>query len=101
MLTFIDRRMQEFGFKNYHIQPLMVNLQTGKELVRVNALNEFLFLISDNFPEDIIIQSDTHVFISAANNPFITIPQEFRGLTFIESNLNQETILEFLRVIPE
>lgn len=101
IMTFIDRRMKEFGYANYHIQPLLVNLLTGKEFVKIDACNEFLFLISDNFPEDIIIQSDTHVFISAANNPFINLPQEFRGQTFIESNLSQESIVEFLRVIPE
>ena len=101
IMTFIDRRMQEFGYKNYHIQAVIVNLQTGKEVVRIDAHNEFLFLVSDNFPEDVIIQSETHVFISAANNPFVILPQEFRGQTFIESNLSQESIIEFLRVIPE
>ena len=101
IMTFIDRRMQEFGHKSYHIQPVLVNLKTGKELVKIDAYNEFLFLISDNFPEDVIIQSDSHVFISASNNPFVILPQEFRGQTFIESNLSQESLIEFLRVIPE
>ena len=101
IMTFIDRRMKEFGYENYHIQPVLVKLKTGQELVKIDAFNEFLFLITDNFPEDIIIQSDSHIFISAVNNTFINLPQEFRGQTYIESHLTQESILEFLRVIPE
>jgi hypothetical protein len=101
IMTFIEQRMKEFGHDKYHVQPLYITLQSGQEKVKVDAFNEFLFLVSDNFPEDIIIQSDTNVFISAGNNPFINLPQEFRGQVFIESNLNDESILEFIRVIPE
>ncbi|MBC8342394.1 MAG: hypothetical protein H8E61_00255 [Bacteroidetes bacterium] len=100
-LYYIKGIMHGLGHKQYHIQPLKLNIDSGETKLHIKAYNEHLYLVSETIPADVIIHSDSEIFFSVAEQAAGCLPAEFRGLLTIESSSNDAFSLEFIRVIPE
>ena len=98
--NFIANRMNELGFSKFNMKSLRVNIESGQQIERFNAHNEFLYLVNESIPGDLIIHSDSNLFFSSAPQSGSFIPQEFSGLICIESSSVDPFQLEFIRVIP-
>jgi len=99
-LNYIKGRMHELGHKQSHMQPMKLNIESGESKVRIKAHNEYLYLVSENIPGDVIIHADNEIFFSVAEQAAGSLPLEFSGLLNIESSSNNAFPLEFIRVIP-
>jgi len=97
---FIQNRMKELGIENYHCQSLKFDIEAGQNIQYVKAYNEYLFLVSEHIPGDLILQSDTNIFFSAQAQNTNAIPEEFSGLLSIEYSSIDPFTLEFIQVIP-
>ncbi len=92
--------MKELGFENYHAQSLKLDIEAGQSVQHIKAHNEYLYLINESIPGDLIIHSDSNLFFSAVQQSNSYIPEEFSGLVCIESSGMDAFSLEFIRVIP-
>ncbi len=99
--AYIEKRMNELGFKDYHIQPMVLSIESGETIQHIKAYNEYLYLISEIIPSDLIVHSDTNLYFSNVQQFGAYIPQEFSGLVCIESSSQDAFSLEFIRVIPQ
>jgi hypothetical protein len=97
---YIKNRMKELGFENYLLRPFKIDISAGQHKERFNAYNEYIFLVSDSIPADLIIHSDTEIFFSVIPESNRKFPIEFRGQISVESSATVDFSLEFLRVIP-
>ena len=96
----IKKRVEELGYANYSVQPVLIKTETDKLQYEINAYNELYFLMGQ-VQEGTKIISDTNAleieksFNKSEIRPF----HEFSG--FIEITLSKETTnaIEFLKVI--
>jgi hypothetical protein len=96
---YIDRRMKEMGYADYHIEPLYIRENVSSKTIY--APNEYLYLISESVPSTLVILSDTNIFTDAlyyGNFNFNNF-QEFSGTIEI-TQTGTPLELEFIRVIP-
>ena len=96
----IQKRVEELGYTNYSVQPVLIKTETGKLQYEINAYNELYFLMGQ-VQEGTRIVSDTLAmdiddsFNKSEIKPFY----EFTG--FIEITTPEDTTdaIEFLKVI--
>ena len=100
-ITHIERRMQEMGHSGAHLQPIAIELESGTNKQQVNFCNEFVYLLNESIPEDIIIHSDSELFCSSIHSNLPQLPTEFSGMTYIESSTEEPFTLQFIRAIPQ
>lgn len=100
-ITYIEKRMDEIGSKEFHLQPMRIEVESGISLQKIAAYNEYLFLISKTLPQDIIIQSDNNIFCSSVHQLDNLPPYEFTGMVTIESSSSEPFVIDFIRVIPK
>ena len=96
----IKKRVDELGYANYSVQPVLIKTETDKLQYEINAYNELYFLMGQ-------VQSGTRIVSDTlaleVDNSFNTSEirnfYEFSG--FIEITLSQDTThaIEFLKVI--
>ena len=80
---------------------LKLNIDGGETKLHINAHNEYLYLVNEAIPADVIIHSDTEIFFSVAEQSNGYLPKEFSGMVSFESSSLENYSLEFIRVIPE
>ena len=98
---YIRKRMKELGFEDYHIQPIVLDINSGQTIQYFKAYNEYHYLVSEIIPSDLIIHADTNIFYSNVQQFGAYLPQEFSGLICVESTSQDPFSLEFIRVIPQ
>lgn len=99
---YIEKRIAELGFTDYHIQPTILQTNTIDTIYAMDAFNELFFLIG-SAPTGTRILSDTEaVQINQQINDSPIQPYfEFSGQIEVILPFPQATSLEFLRVIPK
>jgi hypothetical protein len=100
-ISYIKQRMKELGYDHYHMQPLCLKMDEGQQQVRLNAWNEYLFLIGPAVSAEVIIHADTDIYCSSLYCGSMSLPPEFSGQIIIESSSEQDYHLEFIRVTPK
>jgi hypothetical protein len=98
--NYINQRMEAMGINDFHIQLLSLKIEPGAEKSKINACNEYLFLISEQLPQDLIIHSDKELFCSSMHHNLSQYPREFSGMTYIESPTGDDYTIDFIRAIP-
>lgn len=99
-IAYIQARMNELGYENFHLEPLSLEIKAGETLHQVKAYNEYLYLLNGELPNGTLIHSDT--FILSAQNlaGAIHVPYEFSGHVLIFSGNTQDFHLNFIRATP-
>ena len=110
LLAYIKQRMREMGFSKFHFEAVRVTEP------RIEAYNQFYYLVSKTVPATLVITSDTNIFneaVSYNSYNFYQI-QEFTGLIEITQGvivlfpipIDIDPIplfpidLEFIKVVP-
>ncbi len=95
----IEKRVNELGYSDFHIQPILLRTEMGKTEYEIPAYNELYFLMSD-LPEGTKIISDSnaveadHFFNDAVLKPYY----EFSGFIQITLPIGEINAIEFLKV---
>ncbi len=97
---YIMNRMAELGHDQFSTECLVFETVAGYDMHEIHGYNEYLYLISDVVPGQILIQSDTQIYFNEMEQPAHFYPLEFKGYTLIEANSPDDHKLEFIRVIP-
>lgn len=121
ILNYIQQRMQELGINKFHFDSNLVNNipfgpfsqdaiigtvdtdeRYGQRVAKIDASNQYLYLVQKTVPADLKITSDTGYLMpsESANYSNYTFHnfREFTGQVFITSGADFE--LEFVRVTP-
>jgi len=99
ILAYIERRMQELGYRNYHVEPVRITSSTGE--LSIQAYNEYYYLVAKTVKADLLIVSDTNVFNEGATYSDFQYygHQEFSG--DIQLKQIDPIDYEFIRVTPK
>ena len=103
LVTYIKQRMAERGFNEFHHEPVSLLTKEGLVEYRVEAYNEFFYLVSKEIANGTIIRSDTNVYSADQyyNKQNLSQIQEFTGLIVITNPKRTVQLFEFIRVIPQ
>lgn len=99
LLAYITQRMNEMGFPKFHFEAVHAFVEDTK--MKIEAYNQFYYLVSKAVPASLVIASDTNIFIEAgvySSYNFYQV-QEFTGLIEISQTL-VFVDLEFIKVVP-
>lgn len=103
LVTYINQRMAERGFKEFHHEPVSLLTNTEQIEYRINGYNQFFYLVSKELVNGTIIRSDTNIYDADQyyTKQILSQVQEFTGLIIITNPKRTIQLLEFIRVIPK
>lgn len=103
LLSYIDQRMAELGYKSYHHEPVSILTTLDTQEYVIPAYNEYLYLVSTELANGTVIRSDTRIF--AADQTYskqnLSRIQEFTGYVKIDNPKKTVQRIEFIRVTPK
>lgn len=103
LVTYINQRMAERGFKAFHHEPVSLLTNNEQTEYRIKGYNQFFYLVSKELANGTIIRSDTNVYDvdQYYTKQNLSQIQEFTGLIIITNPKRTVQLLEFIRVIPK
>lgn len=99
-IHYIMNRMAELGHDRFSTESFVIDIAAGYDEHEFYSYNEYLYLINDVVPGQVLIQSDTQIYFDEIAKPSPYYPIEFTGYTCIEASSPDDLRLEFIRVIP-
>jgi hypothetical protein len=92
--------MSELGIKKFHHEPVLLLTDNNKIEYRIEAYNQFYYLISKELANGTVISSDTNIYDADQlyDKQNLHQIQEFTGLIIITIPPRTTQLLEFIRV---
>ena len=100
LIIYVNQRMSELGIKKFHHEPVMLLTDNNKIEYRIEAYNQFYYLVSKELANGTVISSDTNIYDADQlyDKQSLHQIQEFTGLIIITIPPRTTQILEFIRV---
>jgi hypothetical protein len=100
LIIYVNQRMSELGIKKFHHEPVLLLTDNNKIEYRIEAYNQFYYLVSKELANGTVIRSDTNIYDADQlyDKQNLHQIQEFTGLIIITIPPRTTQLLEFIRV---
>lgn len=98
---FIQNTMEKIGYNSFSIHAVTVEISKTEQ--RIEAQNQYFFLMNDSLQSGTILQSDHEVLHVNEYNTILfgAYLKAFSGTILIEQAIDTIQSLHFLKVIPD